>query len=81
MKYLLNTNSRTVHNADSHDGRCRLSLIREEHRLVFSDIGSAIVIFTRGKKANKKVRLLPALNLSKNLSKPAFSIRKMPILA
>ncbi len=54
MKYLLNTNSRTVHNADSHDGRCRLSLVREEYRLVFSDLDSALSYLPKGKKPIKK---------------------------
>ncbi|MBQ2895731.1 MAG: hypothetical protein IJE26_03375 [Oscillospiraceae bacterium] len=42
MGYVLNSNSRTVHDADSRDGRCRLSLIREENRFEFETLEEAM---------------------------------------
>ena len=40
-KYLLNTNSKRIHLADSKDGRCRISLMREEHKVFFDTLCDA----------------------------------------
>ena len=42
MGYVLNSNSRTVHDLDSTDGRCRLSLIQEENRFEFETLEEAL---------------------------------------
>ena len=40
-KYLLNTNSKRIHLADSKDGRCKLNLMRDEYKLYFDDLQTA----------------------------------------
>lgn len=42
MGYVLNSNSRTVHDLDSLDGRCRLSQIQEENRFEFETLEEAL---------------------------------------
>lgn len=42
MGFVLNTNSRTVHDQESKDGRCRLSQIREENRFEFESLEEAL---------------------------------------
>ena len=39
--FLLNINSRTIHRAESVDGRCRLSQVKECHRVVFETYAEA----------------------------------------
>lgn len=50
MKYLLNINSRTIHNAASMNGRCKISLMREENKLVFCTYQEAKDYLPKGKK-------------------------------
>lgn len=38
MSYVVNINSRTIHNSKSTDGRCKLNLIRDEHKLRFENL-------------------------------------------
>ena len=38
MSYVVNINSRTIHNSKSTDGRCKLNLIRDEHKLHFENL-------------------------------------------
>jgi len=40
-KYLLNTNSKRIHLANSKDGRCRINLMREEHKVYFETLQEA----------------------------------------
>ena len=42
MGYVLNSNSRTVHDLDSSDRRCRLSQIQEENRFEFDTLEEAM---------------------------------------
>ena len=42
MGYVLNSSSRTVHDIDSKDGRCRLSSIDEENRFEFESLEEAL---------------------------------------
>lgn len=42
MGYVLNSNSRTVHDQDSADGRCRLAMIQEENRFEFDTLEEAL---------------------------------------
>jgi len=42
MGYVLNSNSRTVHDLDSLDGRCRLSQLKEENRFEFETLEEAL---------------------------------------
>ena len=41
MSYLLNTNSKTIHYASSRDGRCKISTMREEYKLIFKTLQQA----------------------------------------
>jgi hypothetical protein len=40
-KYLLNTNSKTIHKADSKDGRCRIEKMRPEFKQFFDSLDEA----------------------------------------
>ena len=40
-KYLLNTNSKRIHLANSKDGRCKIGLMREEHKIYFEKLQEA----------------------------------------
>ena len=42
MGYVLNSNSRTVHDLKSADGRCRLAKIKEENRFEFETLEEAL---------------------------------------
>ena len=48
--YLLNINSRTIHDAFSTNGRCKLGLIREENKKLFSCYWDARYFLPDGKK-------------------------------
>ena len=41
-KYLLNTNSKKIHLSNSTDGRCKISEMREEYKVYFDDLDSAL---------------------------------------
>lgn len=51
MRYLLNLNSRTIHNADSGKGQCKLHLIGNGNKKIFSDYWEAKNFLPEGKKA------------------------------
>ena len=53
MPYLLNINSRTIHDSNSIDGRCRIGMIREEHKLIFETLDEALHVLPAGKKPTK----------------------------
>lgn len=48
--FLLNIGSRTIHCAESEDGRCKLQLIKECNRIMFETYGEAKNYFPRGGK-------------------------------
>ena len=50
MEYLLNINSRTIHDANSTNGRCKIKLMSEENKLIFNDYGKAKNYLPNGKK-------------------------------
>lgn len=41
-KYLLNTNSKKIHLADSNDGRCKIKNMREEYKIFFDSLEEAL---------------------------------------
>lgn len=51
--YLLNLSTRTVHDAESKDGRCRLALIQEGNKKVFDTLAEAMSFLPPGKKIAK----------------------------
>ena len=51
MKYLLNINSRTIHNANSKNGRCKISMIAEGSRIYFDSFQEALTYLPNGKKS------------------------------
>ena len=53
MKYLLNISSRTVHRADSRDGRCKLKLLRDENKVLFHSYEDAVSFLPQGRKPTK----------------------------
>ena len=53
MKYLLNLSTRTIHDANSKDGRCKLKLIGEDNKKVFADYNSAAAFLPSHKKTAK----------------------------
>ena len=53
MPYLLNLNTRTIHDSQSQDGRCKLKSIRVEHLQRFSTIQDALAYLPQGKKPTK----------------------------
>ena len=42
MGYVLNSSSRTVHDLETTDKRCRLSQIKEENRFEFETLAEAL---------------------------------------
>lgn len=50
MKYLLNANSRTIHNAWSTNGRCKIALIQDSNRVYFDSFKEAMAYLPKGKK-------------------------------
>lgn len=54
MAYILNLNSRTLHDKKSVDKRCRLNLIRDEHKKEFDNIDEALTYLPKGNKPTKK---------------------------
>lgn len=50
MTYLLNINSRTIHNAASQDKRCRLAQMQECNKMLFSSYQEAMNYLPKGKK-------------------------------
>lgn len=50
MTYLLNINSRTIHNADSKDKRCRLAQIQECNKKWFFSYQEAMNYLPKGKR-------------------------------
>lgn len=40
-KYLLNTNSKCIHLADSKDGRCKITTMRDEYKIFFDSLQEA----------------------------------------
>ncbi len=48
--YLLNINSRTIHDASSTNGRCKIGMIREENRMLFTSYWVARHFLPDGKK-------------------------------
>lgn len=53
MKYLLNVNSRTIHNAYSVNKQCRIHLMAEENKLLFDSFQEALNYLPEGKKPTK----------------------------
>ena len=53
MKYLLNLTSRTIHNACSVDGRCKIDLIRDENKKEFDLLEEAMNYLPEGDKPTK----------------------------
>ena len=53
MKYLLSLGGRTVHRADSTDGRCKIKLISDENRMMFDSFSEAMNYMPPGKKITK----------------------------
>lgn len=54
LRYLLNINSRTVHDLQHADGRCRLKLIAEENAVRFNTVEEAMRYLPKGRKECKK---------------------------
>ena len=40
--YLLNTNSKKVHLSNSKDGRCKISIMRDEYKVYFETLEEAL---------------------------------------
>lgn len=40
-KYLLNTNSKCIHLANSKDGRCKIGVMRDEYKMFFDSLEEA----------------------------------------
>ena len=53
MKYLLNLHTKTIHDANSKDGRCKLKLIGEDNKMIFTDYNSAASFLPSNKKIAK----------------------------
>lgn len=49
--YLLNINSRTIHDAYSTNGRCKIGMIREENKMLFTSYWIARRFLPDGRKA------------------------------
>ena len=54
LRYLLNINSRTVHDLQHADGRCKLKLIAEENVVRFKTIEEAMNYLPTGRKKCKR---------------------------
>ena len=52
-KYLLNTNSKKIHLANSTDGRCKIADMREEYKIYFDDLNSALAYPSKEKPLAK----------------------------
>ena len=53
MPYILNLSSRTVHDSNSLDGRCKLNYISSGNRLEFDSFQEAMSYLPNGKKATR----------------------------
>ena len=53
MRYLLNINGRTVHNANSKGKRCKIHLIAEENKAYFDSFQEAMNYLPKGNKPTK----------------------------
>ena len=53
MRYLLNLHTRTIHDADSTDGRCKINYIGEGNKMIFSDYNKAKSYLPEGKISAK----------------------------
>ena len=53
MKYLLNVNTRTIHDAFSVNKQCRIHMMAAENRLIFSSFKEALTYLPEGKKPTK----------------------------
>jgi hypothetical protein len=51
MRFLLNINSRTIHDAASTNGRCKIGLIRDENKLIFDTYMEAKEYLPAGRKS------------------------------
>ena len=49
-RYLLNVNSRTIHDASSTNGRCKIGMIRAENKMLFTSYWEARHFLPDGKK-------------------------------
>ena len=52
MAFLLNISSRTIHNAASTDGRCRIALMHESNKMIFPTYQEAKDYLPPGKKVS-----------------------------
>ena len=50
MKYLLNVSARTVHDAHSTDGRCRITQMQDGNKMFFDFYDEALNYLPKGKK-------------------------------
>lgn len=50
MKYLLNVSSRTIHDAASTNGRCKIGLMREDNKIIFDTYQEAKSYLPAGRK-------------------------------
>ena len=50
MKYLLNLSSRTIHDATSTNGRCKIGLMHEENKMIFGTYQEAKDYLPTGRK-------------------------------
>ncbi len=53
-RYLLNANSKTVHDTKNCDGRCKLNLMREEFKIYFDTLDEALSYLKTEKPIVKK---------------------------
>ncbi len=53
-RYLLNTNSKRIHLADSTDGRCKIASMREEYKIYFDTLEEALAHPSKDKPLAKK---------------------------
>jgi hypothetical protein len=53
MPFILNLSSRTVHDANSTDGRCKLHIISDGNKMEFDSFQDALNYLPSGKKATR----------------------------
>lgn len=53
MKYILSLGGRTIHKADSTDGRCKIKLISDDNKITFDSFQAAMNYLPKGKKNTK----------------------------
>ena len=69
MTFLLNVNSRTVHNADSKDKRCRIQQIQDGNKKLFQTYQEAKEYLPKGKRNTAPCSFCLGVNYGKEQGK------------